>query len=170
MQQYCSLLSKSFIYNVFLFNVWDYYFESNLTLAWHMKVLLIKKNVTLFCGLVNMKKQLSLMSLFLCLPRISLGQSFQQNCCQRWGSWKYYKERWPHRGVKISEYHIFLIGWYQRQFWSIIAENSLIKTVTKVNHKQHFRQSWHFQIDLHLKKTEFSLCIKFMLESAVIEI
>ena len=163
MQQYCSLLSKSFIYNVFfLFNIWDcYYFESNLTLVWHIKVLLIKKNVPLFCGLANMKKQLSLMSLFLRYPSISLAQYFQKNCCQRWRSWKYYKGRWPYKGVKTSEHHDpFLIGWYQRQFWSIIAENaSLTRTVTKVNHKQHFRQSWPFQIDLYLQKTEFSLCI-----------
>ena len=41
----------------FIFFVYDTnYFESNLSLMWHIEVVLVKKNVTLFRSLRNMKK------------------------------------------------------------------------------------------------------------------
>ena len=50
----------------FIFFIYETnYFRSNLSLMWHIEVVLVKKNVTLFRSLRNMKKQLSLMSLFL---------------------------------------------------------------------------------------------------------
>ena len=63
-----------FIFLLNPFDIWNcYYFESNLTLAFHIKVLLIKKHVMMFISPLKMKTQLSLIGLFLCFPRISLG-------------------------------------------------------------------------------------------------
>ena len=79
------------------FDTWDcYYFWSNLSLTILIKMLLIKKQVTLFFSLLKMNKQLCQMSLFLCLSNISLERwkkgikKYQKSCQKRW------KERWPY--------------------------------------------------------------------------
>ena len=60
-------------------DTWDcYYFKSNLSLLIYIIVLLTKNHV-LFCSFLNIKKQLSLMGLFLCLSDISLGQYCLKN-------------------------------------------------------------------------------------------
>ena len=51
------------------------------------KCVTFKKHVILFCSLLNMKKQLSLIHLFLCLSCILLGQYYQKNIF-KWGVWK----------------------------------------------------------------------------------
>ena len=51
-------------------------------------MLLITRHVILFCSFLNMKKQLPLMQLFLCLSYISLMRFFQKKCCQKWGGWE----------------------------------------------------------------------------------
>ena len=69
-----------FIFLLNPFDIWNcYYFESNLTLAFHIKVLLIKKHVMMFISPLKMKTQLSLIGLFLCFPRISLGWYCQKS-------------------------------------------------------------------------------------------
>ena len=87
---YCSLLSRFFIYNIYL----------SFNSFWYLRLLLfriksqpgvaykcaIKKLVT-FCSLLFMKKYFSLMSLFLCLSSISLGRyvksgSLKQKICR----------------------------------------------------------------------------------------
>ena len=67
---------------IFLLNAFWYL---RLLLLWiksqpsvHINVLHMKNHVTLFCSLLNMKKWLYLMSLFLCLSCISLGLSCQK--------------------------------------------------------------------------------------------
>ena len=60
----------------FLFNSF-WYLRLLFSLLMFKKV--FKKHILLFCSLLNMKKQLSLMGLFLCLSLISLGQYFPKN-------------------------------------------------------------------------------------------
>ena len=88
-----------FIFPLTLFDTWDcYYFDSNLSLVFFTKVLLIKKHVTLFSSL------LPFMSLFLCLSRISLGRY----CKKMSKVEKRYKRG---QGVKTSVlYKLFGIG------------------------------------------------------------
>ena len=83
MNGFCSnnaLCSASLSFTIFLFlltpfDIWDcYYFKSNPSQLMYIKVLLTSKEAwILFYSLLNMKKQLSLMGLFLCLSRISFG-------------------------------------------------------------------------------------------------
>ena len=79
-----ALYSGSFSFAVFIFTLshfetWHcYYFESSLSVLIYIKVLLIKKHKILFCSLLNMKKQFSLMCLFSCWFRIS-----QVRYCQK---------------------------------------------------------------------------------------
>ena len=62
-----------FIFLLTPFYAWDrYWFESNFSLVLCIKVLLMKKHVMLSCSYCNMCKYFSLMSLYLCLSRISL--------------------------------------------------------------------------------------------------
>ena len=60
-----------FIFTLSHFDTWHcYYFESSISVLIYIKVLLIKKHKILFCSLLNMKKQYSLMFLFSCWFRI----------------------------------------------------------------------------------------------------
>ena len=68
-----------------------------------MKVLLIEKHVILLYSLLNMKKQLFLMGLVLCLSRISLGRYCLKNVVKS-GDWeKRYKG-----GMAISKRGVYL--------------------------------------------------------------
>ena len=80
---YSTILSFALFINPF--NTWDCYIESNLSCLW-------KNNVILFYNLRNLKKQLFLMRLFVCLPSILLGPCCQKKLCQRLGVQKKYVE------------------------------------------------------------------------------
>ena len=68
-----------FIFTLSHFDTWHcYYFESSISVLIYIKVLLIKKHKILFCSLLNMKKQYSLMFLFSCWFRISQVQYCQK--------------------------------------------------------------------------------------------
>ena len=79
-----ALYLGSFSFAVFIFTLshfdtsFCYYFESSLSVLIYIKVLLIKKHKILFCSLLNMKKQFSLMCLFSCWFRISQVQYCQK--------------------------------------------------------------------------------------------
>ena len=116
MYQQWSLLSKFFIYSVcFSFNsfwYWDYYFfKSNLSLF-------IKKHLILFCSFLNMKKQLSLKQLFLCLSCISLMRFCQKKCCREWGVGKKDKKGWwSYRGIAYRRrVQTFCTLWHFKNF------------------------------------------------------
>ena len=76
----------SFSFKIFIFlltpcDTFDcYYFGPNLSQVLLIKVLFIKKHVTLFFSLLKMKKRL-----FLCLSGISMGQYSWKKSCQKRG-------------------------------------------------------------------------------------
>ena len=64
-----------------------YYFKRNLKLSMYIKVLLVK-SIILFFSVLNMKKELSLMSLILCLSGILLAALLSVKCFQKYGYWE----------------------------------------------------------------------------------
>lgn len=92
--KYCFWLVLSLIYVYFSFSSnWYltlFLFRIKFILMLLIKLLRKRKLVKLFCRLLNMKKQLSLM-MFFCLSRISLGQDYQK--VWKVGVWKKDKGR-----------------------------------------------------------------------------
>ena len=88
-----SFSSTVFTFLLTPFNTCDcYYFKVNLSLLMYVKKLLTKKHIILlilFSSLVNMKKQLFLMHLFLCWHHISIFAILSKNvksvCVCVWG-------------------------------------------------------------------------------------
>lgn len=77
----------------------------------YKNVAYIKKNLTLFSSFQNMKKWLSFMSLFLCLPHTSLG--WKNRGCQMGDSEKIYEEGgqmggfvYRKEGFKLFAYYV----------------------------------------------------------------
>ena len=98
MYEFCSndaLYSANFSFTMFIFlltpiNTQDYYyFKSSIILVLYIKALLIKEFVTLLRSLLDMKKWLSLMPLFLYLFHISL----DQNCQKMQKVWAFGKKK-----------------------------------------------------------------------------
>ena len=109
---------EKFIFTLSHFDTWHcYYFESSLSVLIYIKVLLIKKHKILFCSLLNMNKQFSLMCLFSCWFRIS-----QVRYCQKknYQKWKIGEKRYTgiKRYINVISQHI-LYQRYVQHVWYV---------------------------------------------------
>ena len=67
------------------FDIWDCYYLDQISTWFHLQKCCLKKHITLFCSLLNMKIKLCHRSLFLCLSSISLWQYCQKNVVKNRG-------------------------------------------------------------------------------------